>query len=440
MKIGMMARWNVPCGVAAHAKPLGRAWVEMGHELKVFAPLEWDIAQTQGDEPYVVRCYRLAFGRQDWEGLFLDPQPFLAEDYDVFVVQNLELMPMPQLFLIYPKIRRKAKTVLVIHEGKAPLDPHFYDFEWDAVVCFDERYLGYLSKIYPRERIHIIPYPCCPTKHGDKGEARFKLDLPMDKKIIFNYGLNVYLNAHFLPTIESLVQRYPLIFLALTDVGEHHRLFETLSSKYKFVKLVKGIMSTERLYTYLHASDAVIFTKPTAEAVVVSSTVFTCLGSGCPVLALDSNFVETLSNEVLKFKDFKELEKLLIDVFEERENVKECLKAAEAYVMKNSSYEIGKRFITLFESLGGGAQRREYIRIPRVRAKPKILVQEPKVVTTTVTPTVVGPVEEAKVMGAGGNRIRQPATVFPSLTSAEKSLAGKIEPSSDSAVEGGTLP
>jgi glycosyltransferase involved in cell wall biosynthesis len=337
MKIGMMARWNVPCGVAAHAKPLGRAWLEMGHELKVFAPLEWDIAQTQGDEPYVVRCYRLAFGRQAWEGLFLDPQPFLAEDYDVFVVQNLELMPMPQLLLIYPKIRRKAKTVLVIHEGKAPLDPHFYDFEWDAVVCFDERYLGYLSKIYPREKIHIIPYPCCPIKHGDKGEARFNLDLPMDKKIIFNYGLNVYLNAHFLPTIESLVQRYPFIFLVLTDVAEHHRLFETLSSKYKFVKLVKG----------------------------VSSTVFTCLGSGCPVLALDSNFVETLANEVLKFKDFKELEKLLIDLFEERENVKECLKAAEAYVMKNSSYEIGKRFITLFESLGAGSTEERIYSYPQ---------------------------------------------------------------------------
>ena len=27
MKIGMMTRWNVPCGVAAHAEPVGRAWV-----------------------------------------------------------------------------------------------------------------------------------------------------------------------------------------------------------------------------------------------------------------------------------------------------------------------------------------------------------------------------------------------------------------------------
>jgi len=40
MKIGMMTRWNVSCGVATHAEPLGRAWVEMGHELKVFAPVE----------------------------------------------------------------------------------------------------------------------------------------------------------------------------------------------------------------------------------------------------------------------------------------------------------------------------------------------------------------------------------------------------------------
>ncbi len=409
MRIGMMTRWNVPCGVAAHAEPLGRAWVQMGHQLKVFAPLEWDMPQTQEDEPYVTRCYRLGFSKQNWEGLFLNPQPFL-EDFDVFVVQNLELMPLPQLFQIFPKIREKAKTVLVIHEGKAPTDPHFYNFEWDAVVCLDERYMGYLSKIYPKEKIHIIPYVCHPIERGDKFEARFKLDLPLDKKIILNYGLNVYLNAHYLPTVERVAQRYPLIFLVITHVEECIRLFEALCEKYKFVQLRRGIASRERLYTYLHASDALIFTKPTAEAIVVSSTVFECLGSGCPILAYDSNFVETLSNEVLKCKDFGEMEQRLVDVFEGRENVKESLKAAEAYVMKNSSYEIGGKFIALFESLGAGVRGKTYIQKPRAKAKPKVLLQEPQVASPPVTPV-------------------------------KESLAGKINvlPSSDSPVEEGTL-
>jgi len=351
VKIGMMTRWNVPCGVSVHAEPLGRAWVEMGHKLKIFAPIEWQVPQTQEDEPYVARCYRLDSGWRDWEGFFFNPLPFLEEDYDFFVIQNLELMPLPELFRIFPKIKEKAKTVLVIHEGKAPNDPYFYQFEPDAVVCFDERYLGYLSKIYPEEKIFIIPYVCHPIMHGDKFEARFELGLPLDKKIIFNYGVGVDRNAYLIPTVERLAQRYPILFLVLTHQEEQFELFEALAQKYKFVELRKGIASAKRIYTYLHASDVTIFHKPPAQAIVVSSTVFECLGAGCPILVLDSNFVETLSKEVIKYKNFEEMGERLIDIFEGKEYVKESLKAAEAYVMNNSSYEIAKKFIALFESL-----------------------------------------------------------------------------------------
>jgi len=428
MKIGMMTRWNVPCGVAAHAEPLGRAWVEMGHQLRVFAPIEWNTLQTQEDEPYVTRCYRLNSGWRDWEEFFLNPQPVLEEDYDVFVVQNLELMPMPELFQIYPKIRERAKTVLIIHEGKAPTDPQFYNFEWDAVVCFDERYTGYLSKIYPREKLFIIPYVCHPDEHGDKFEARSKLGLPLDKKIIFSYGIGVDRNAYLVPTVARLAGKYPILFLVLTHIEEHFPIFEALAQKYKFVELRKGIASTKRLYTYLHASDAAIFHKPPAQAIVVSSTVFECLGAGCPILAYDSNFVETLSDEILKYKDFGELEQRLVDVFEERENVKECLQSAEAYVMKNSSYTLGKRFIALFESLGAAA------------IKLKVVVQEPQLATAVVTPEAVSFAKEAEVTPPVRD-LGQPSQVTSVGITEEESLAEDTRiPSAYESLTGGTLP
>jgi hypothetical protein len=40
MKIAMMSAWNVACGVAMHAEPMGREWVKTGHELKLLAPIE----------------------------------------------------------------------------------------------------------------------------------------------------------------------------------------------------------------------------------------------------------------------------------------------------------------------------------------------------------------------------------------------------------------
>jgi hypothetical protein len=52
MKISMMTNWNVSCGVSTHAEAVGREWVRMGHQLKVFAP--YHTIRTNKDEDYVV--------------------------------------------------------------------------------------------------------------------------------------------------------------------------------------------------------------------------------------------------------------------------------------------------------------------------------------------------------------------------------------------------
>jgi len=155
MKIGMMSRWNTSCGVSMHTELVGRAWVEMGHNVKILAPREETTPLTDQDESYVVRCYRFyARGRETSQDTrSFDRNPFF-DDFDIFVVQNLERIPMNQLISIFPKIKKTAKTVLVIHEGEAPENPSFYKFEFDEVVCFDERYRDrFLRNIFPQEKL-----------------------------------------------------------------------------------------------------------------------------------------------------------------------------------------------------------------------------------------------------------------------------------------------
>jgi hypothetical protein len=183
---------------------------------------------------------------------------------------------------------------------------------------------------------------------GDKKEARLKLNLPLDKRIIFNYGIGVYRHLHLLPTIEHVNKKYPLILLTLTHIKEWYNLFDAVRSRYKFIELREGKLPINMLYTYLHACDCLLVHKDSAEAVVVPSTAYLCLGAGRPILAYNTNFFATFDKEVLKYSSLAEA---LIDVFEERENVKLVLKTAEEYVRKNSSIEIGKKFIKLFESL-----------------------------------------------------------------------------------------
>lgn len=348
MNIGMMSRWNASCGVSMHAELIGKAWIKMGHNLKILAPEEWTKPLTNRDESYVTRCYRLNTEEKREGEWFFDKKPFL-DDFDIFVVQNLELMPIKDLIPLFPKIREKAKTTLVIHEGKAPENPDFYKLNFDSIICFDERYRDrFLRNIFPEEKIYIIPYPCHPLKKGNKEQARKILGLPLDKKIVFNYGLGVFRHLHLLPEMERLSRKYPLLFLTLTEVQDWYDLFEIAQKRYKFIELRKGPVSLELLYTYLHASDVLLLHKDSTEVTTVSSTIYFCLGSGCPILTYNTNFVEDLDDEVIKYK---KISKPLEEIFEGKAKIKITLMKAEELVKRNSSHEIGKRFIKLFEKL-----------------------------------------------------------------------------------------
>jgi len=348
MKIAIMTNWNISCGSGLLVELVGRVWVEMGHELKVFAPTHIfkDKIRINEDEPYVIRCF------DNRDNSLFNPSPFLESKFDVFVVNHLEDKPRQALLEIYPQIKRKAKTVLVIHEGLPPEDQDFYKFNFDAVVCFDERYQREFSKVFPPEKIHIIPYPCHPYLPGDKRQAREILGLPLDRKIIFSYDLSNHRLIPLLPTIERVSTKYPLILFVLVQYKEWLEIFEALKTgRYGFIKWREGPIPVDMLYTYLHASDVLIIDKENTSHIVVSSTAYFSLGSGCPLLVRDTKFFETLNAEVVKYKGTEDFPQKLQDVFDMKQYVTETLQAAETYVKRNSSHEVGRRFIELFESL-----------------------------------------------------------------------------------------
>jgi hypothetical protein len=200
---------------------------------------------------------------------------------------------MKELFNIFPRIKEKAKTVLIAHQGSVSRDPYFAKFDWDAIVCFGERWKRFLVDVFPAKKIHIIPYPCHPISHGDKTEARRKLGLPEDKKIVFIYGISLHKYLHLLPSIERVYKKYPLILLVLTIVDDWFDLFEAVKHRYNFIALRKEVLPIEELYTYIHSFMQVIvfiYHTDSSQDVVLSSTVHTCMGAGRPILAHYSNF------------------------------------------------------------------------------------------------------------------------------------------------------
>jgi UDP-N-acetylglucosamine:LPS N-acetylglucosamine transferase len=238
--------------------------------------------------------------------------------------------------------------VTVIHDGKLSKDPAFYQFDWDAVVCFDERYKKFLSSAYDPDKIHLIPYPCHPLLKGDKQEKRVKLGLP-DKKIILFFGHSSKTCAELVPSIAKLSSQYPILILVVTKDKKGINEFKKLQSE--IIEIREEAPSIKKLYDYLHASDVLVLNKKSSSQVVVSSTVFQCLGSGCPIVAFDSNYVECFENEVMKYSTPEELSEKIRSIFDETKEYKNMMKTAEDYVKKNSAHIIGKKYIELFNSL-----------------------------------------------------------------------------------------
>ena len=347
MKIALMSAWNTDSGVAVHAEPLGKAWLEMGHKLIVFSFIRDDFhgdGFTGEDEDLVVRCFGTDEGSK-----YLNAKPFLTATYDIFVVEDLGMLPKDPLSKIFGLIKNKAKTVHIVHENALPEDPAFYQFDWDAAVYFDEGQ-SFLREVY--RNVHFIPFPCFPPRQGNREKARRKLDLPPDRKIVLSFCQRGY--SLFLPERDHELE--DVLFLVLGP--EHFDVLEKFSPDPDTVVMEEEVLSKERFDDYLFASDAVILHKFESRGhAVVSSTAFQALGAGCPILVpRASDFFRPLSSGILRYADREELRASLVDVLQEGSKSREAHRAALKYTQKCSPETIAKSYIELFESLLRGTR------------------------------------------------------------------------------------
>jgi len=349
MKIGMMSAWNQDSGASIPAELIGREWVKMGHQLSVFTFVRSNFHGTAivgEDEDYVSRCFTTSQAKPP----FLNPQPILKETYDIFITQDLGMFPQDELAKIFPLIKPRTKTVTVIHHNKLPTNPSFYQFDWDAIVCFDDRYYNFLSKGFPEEKLHIIPYPCYPKRWADKFKAREKLDLPQDRYILLLFGQRaVKEHLALLPILENISCRFPILLLVVSkrDLDQ----IKTFKESHLEILIREEAPDIERLYSYLHASDVLLYHRSSPSGVVVSSTAYQCLGSCCPILALKSNYFYNMDGVVFTYTNFEEFEANLIEILTQGPRFYNWQGTLEEYLSRNSAVSIANQYIELFQFL-----------------------------------------------------------------------------------------
>ncbi len=349
MNIGMMSLWNAANGPSIHAELVGREWVKAGHKLTVFSTKRHPDARPtlQKDENFVIRHFSVDTIKPFTRATEFDPSPLIEGDYEVFVAQNFERLPAERLREIFPEIKEKAVTVCVVHEGKPPRDPLYYKFSWDAIVCFDNRYRSFLIKHFPENTVHIIPYPYYPFSPGDKLKARKKLSLPLKEKVVFSFGFRPADIIPVLPTLKRLFKKHKMRYIVVVNPESDLNALREIEDEYPFLDIQVRPLPFDELYAYLYASDAHLIHKESSKnyPAVLSSTVCQTLGSGCPILFHKSTYVEKMGKEIIKYKDFSELEEKLSLVFDKGFDTNKV----EKFLEKNNATRIANRFIELFE-------------------------------------------------------------------------------------------
>ena len=116
MKIGMICLWNAANGPSIHAELLGRAWVKLGHQLKIFSAQKHPDARPtfQEDENFVIRHFRVDEVIPFTRAASFDPSPLLNEEYEIFVAQNVERLPAEKLLEVFPPVSYTHLTLPTI--------------------------------------------------------------------------------------------------------------------------------------------------------------------------------------------------------------------------------------------------------------------------------------------------------------------------------------
>ncbi len=351
MNIGMMCLWNAANGPSIHAELIGREWVRDGHKLTVYSPkIHPDARPTlQKDEEFVIRNFSVDVIIPFTRAAEFDYNPVLRGDYRVFVAQNVERLPAERLLEIFPEIKKKALTVSVVHEGKPPEDPLYYKLQWDAIVCFDERYRDYLINYFPADIIHMIPYPYYPFTPGDKIKSRKQVDLPVGKKIVFSFGFRPKDIVAVLPSLSHLAENYRMRYVVIANPESDVNILREMEDEYPFLDIQVRPLPFDELNKYLYASDAQLIHRESSKKypAVVSSSVCQTLGSGCPILFHESNYVEKAGDEIIKYKDFSDLEEKLSLLFDKGFDTGRV----ERFLKTHDATHIANRFVDLFRKL-----------------------------------------------------------------------------------------
>jgi len=359
-----MTSWNTDGGVFRHALPIVDWMVKKGYRVKVlthYRETPHGFNLNVEDEEFVERCYTLQGKRKD-ELRTLNTEIIfdaLKEGYNLFVAEDLGMLPMEELLEIFPRIKKKAKTILVNHDNLPKPDGSiFWKFDWDCIINFLEYQMDFMAKHYPRDRLYFVEFPTFPKPNivKNKVELRSELDLPKDKKIVLLFG-----EYDFIDSFEVLGKYRKehddtfLLCLVYTEDQKNlitRTLEEKFGESYDDVRI--EISSWENRAKYVMASDLVVLDKGKkkfGKGAVLSSTAFQIIGWGTPIIARNSRYFDVFGDSIVTYENDDDMFEKIGQLLNDSEKRRETLKKQEKFHILHNPERISTKFIWIFRNL-----------------------------------------------------------------------------------------
>lgn len=378
VKLVIMGSWNTDGGVSRHTTPIAEWLIEQGYEVKVFTHYK---ESTHGypldvaDEDFVIRCFT-ASGEGYPEKVLFNPAPLLKtveeQGYNIFLAEDLGTLPMEGLLKVFPRIKARAKTILLNHDNapKSANSP-FWRFDWDAIVNFLPEQDKFMKKYYSPEKIHCIAFPAYPLSKGNKEISRKELNLPADKIIILTFG--EYNMVDFLPVLSRMRKDNPSFYLLALVYNEDKKiqLEDTIKNLiiekgYDEIRVENGSWQQRREYVF--ASNIIIFDKGKGimgSGAILSSTAYQVSGWGTPILARDNLYFSPFQNgELVTYKSDKQLRQAVQTMlYDDRKREQVILKAYE-FAVNHSPGRTSVKFLEIFHHLLGQGKLKRYNKNP----------------------------------------------------------------------------
>ena len=349
MKIGLLSRWNATCGISIHAELIGKGFINLGHEIVVFAPyirsanLWWHHKVIRKDEKFVHRCYYERDPKFTSNG-WIDKNVILNADLDALIIESYQSIPHRDVEDLVKTIRKKGiPIILVIHEGSRSELTYSSLSIFDKIVVFDDRFIREVLPSNLNRNVHIVPYPCMPPIR--------RIEKPVRKSVkFFSFGrqpVNEY--EDFVKALSIFEEEGKINFKYYVYRSNGYLPY----GSFKWLVQVRKKLELNEVYKYLKMSDICLLPKGKTNRVVVSSTYCLIVGSLTPIIAPNTRHFEKLPlingfKPIVLYNNVLDLKRKIYRLVYDDDFREGVIYAMRVYADKNSYIKIARKFLNIF--------------------------------------------------------------------------------------------